>query len=796
MAFEGHQSTFANSLFPTYQRQASVNVGGGNNGNATLPFFSIPSVSLQEQDTVSYMPWSHNAHDDPYELINCVQSSIKSRNPTDNTDYDVETDLQGLVSSILDEADSQGSYYSEGGLPTCNPVWSPKTLREELLQYFQSEAKTQHNPTFSPNYVSREAFNKAQGQSMDKDVEEFCQQSNCLATNQQWLLNLSNGDKDSYTLRPQKLPPGLPMHNTVNAYPHTQNTVNAYPHIQIQQSKYDNTSADKDRGTNRPVNNFPDLSDVLRPQNEINNPCFDPYNEDHYIQSSAKSISNEQYVPQDINQLVSSFQSFMAGEHDSLCRRDFPNMHKQTFGMLHEDGMVEQWKITSPAVSTQSTPAIQTQKQLLGEYGIVQRERNGGVRKKTFKHDALQDLPGFSSQNTEYFQQPEPFSASVKLPNQYQNKMSMQRENINMSMNQYSKHHSQQGQMQNKPQMQKEKKMVQMSGILGEGFSTRPLTHTRMRDGDKKQVFSQNPYYDLQGGMQSQRFDGEISIISAGNTQQGMPLTYPVSDFRGRPSIPINSYFSSRSMLPYGSVAPGMDVCDMSGSESAAFKSYVSDMMTRGGESTYHGMASAMITSMVMNQGGPMIQLYFYLDECYEQWRCLEKERKRIEAILTKTFHGKRTAAVTNTTLPKTPPNPTRIDHLIVKQNREQAKVASLLDRMECLCNIPLHINIHTALNRHHMAIRITQARRKEEIANMSKHQQQRAHFTEDRDILLLVVALKDLAATTRKLCTAMWCALQMTLPKPVKRQDHYVDKEATRREGYSSPIEGYSFKL
>ncbi|GAA6218015.1 meiosis-specific coiled-coil domain-containing protein MEIOC isoform X1 [Lates japonicus] len=784
MAFDGHQSTFANSLFPTYQRQASVNVGGGSNRKATLPFVSVPSVSLQEQDTASYVPWSHNAHDDPCELISCSQSNVKSRKPTDNIDCDGETDLQGLVSNILDEADSQDSYYSEGSLPTCNPVWSPKTLREELLQYFHSEGKMQHNPTFPPNYVSREAFSKAQAQSVDKDVEEIFQQSNGLAINQQWLFNLPNGDRDNYTLRPQKLPPGLPVPNTGNI------------HLSLmQQSKYDNTSADKDRGNSQPVNNFPDFNDVFRPQSEMNSPCFDPYYEDHHVQSSAKPINTDQYVPQDINQLVSSFQSFMAGEHDSFCCRDFPNMHKQSFGMLHEDSMVEQWKITSPAVSTQSAPAMQTQKQLGGEFGMVQREINGGVRKQIFKHDAFQDLPGFSSQNTEYFQQSEPFTASV---NHYQNKMTMHRENFNVNMNQYSKHHIQQGQIQSKikPHMQKEKKMGHMSGFLGEGFSTRPLTNTHMRAGDKKQVFSQNPYFDFQGGMQSQRFDGENSMVSAGNTQQYMPLMYPVSDLRGHSNFPINSNFSSRPTLPYGSGVPGMDVCDMSASESAAFNSYVSDMMTRRGESSHHGMASAMTASLVMNQGGSVIQLYFYLDECYEQWRCLERERKRTEVILTKTFLGKRTTAVTNTTLPKTPPNPTRVDHLIVKQIREQAKVASLLDRMECLRNVPLHINIHTALNKHHMAICITQARRKEEIANMSKHQRQRAHFTEDRDILLLVIALKDLATTTRKVRTALWCALQVTLPKPVKRQDHCVNKEATGGEGGSSPFEGYTFKL
>ncbi|XP_059204272.1 meiosis-specific coiled-coil domain-containing protein MEIOC [Centropristis striata] len=783
MAFDGHQTTFASSLFPTYQRQASVNKGGGNNGSVALPF----SVSLQEQKTLPYMPWTHNAHDDPYSFINGAQNSIKSRKPTDSSDCDGETDLQGLVSNILDEADSQDSYYSEGSLPTCNPVWSPKTLTEELLQYFQSEAKTQNTPTFRPNYVSHEAFSKAQGQSVDKHVEEY-QQPNGLSTNQQWLFHLPNGDQDSNNRRPQKLPPGLPVPNTENTYL-----------SQVQQSKYDNMQAVKARENSQPVNNLPDLSNVLRSRSEMNSSCFHSCYEDQYTQSSTKPNSNEQLWPQDINQLVSSFQSFMAGEHDSLCCGDFPNIHRQTVGMQHEDSMVEQWKITSPAMSTQSTPAMQTPKQLPGDYGTVQMERNA-VRKQTFNRDACQDLPGFSSQNTEYYQPRKQFSASLNLPNQYQSNMTMHREKTSppINMNQYSRHHIQQGMMQSKlrPQMQRENKRVHMSGILGDGFSARPLTNTHMRGGDKKQALSQNPIFDHLGSMQT-RFNGENSMASVGNTQQLMPFIYPGSDPRLYPSVPINpSNFSSRSTLPYGSGVPGMDVGDMSANEFATFNSYVGDMMTCRGESTYHGMAPAMTTSMVMNQGGPVIQLSFYLDECYEQWRCLERERRRTEFIFTKTFLGKKTAAVVNTNLPKTPPNPTRVDHLIVNQMREQARVVSLLDRMERLCNTPLHISIHTAVNAHHMAVCITQVRRKEEIASMSKHQRQRAYFTEDKDTLLLVIALKDLAATTRKLRTALWCALQMTLPKPVKRQDHHVNKEATHTERGSSPFEGYSFKL
>ncbi|XP_049925365.1 meiosis-specific coiled-coil domain-containing protein MEIOC [Epinephelus moara] len=791
MALDGHQSMFANSLFPSYQHQASAHTGGGSNGSMALPSVAVPSVSIQEQDTAAYVPWSNNAHDDPYGLISYAKSSIESRKPTDNTDCDGETDLQGLVSNILDEADSRDSYYSEGGLPTCNPIWSPKTLKEELPQYFQSEAKMQHNLTFPPNYETCEAFNNAHRQSKDKDVEEFYQQSRGLSANQQWLFNLPNGDQDSYTLGPQKLPPGLPIPKTGNAYL-----------SQIQQSKFDNMPPEKDRGNIQHMNSFPDFSNVFRSQNEMNSPCLNPY-ENQYTQSSAKPISNKQYGPQDINQLVSSFQSFMAGELDSLCRGDFPNIHRQTVGMNHEDSMVEQWKITSPAMSTQSTPAMQTQKRLVGDFGTAQMEINGGVRKQTCKHDAFQDPPGFSPQNTEYFQPSKPFSASLNLPNQYHSSMAMHKEKtslpINMSMNQYTEHHIQQGLAQSKlkPQMQREKKGVHMSGFV-EGFFSRPTTNTNMRRGDKKQALSQNPYFDHLGSVQSQRFFGENSMATVGNTQQLIPFMYTVNDPRGYSSVPINSSdFSSRSTLSYGSVVPSIGVGDMmSAKESGASSSCVSDMMTCRRESTYHDMASASADSMVMNQGGIVIQLYFYLDECFEQWRTLKSERKRIEDILTKTFSGRRTTAVANTNIPKTPPNPTRVDHLIVNQRREQARVAGLLDRMERLCNTPLHMNIHTALSRHHMALCITQARRKEEIASMSRHQRQRAHFTEDRDTLLLVIALKDLAATTRKLCTALWCALQMTLPKPVKKQDHHVTREATHTQRGSSPFEGYSFKI
>ncbi|KAM8845931.1 uncharacterized protein moto [Spinachia spinachia] len=771
MAFNGHQSTLVNSLFPTFQRQASVNIENGNNGSVSLPFVSIPRASLQEQNAASYLPWSHVVHDDPYGLINCSQNNFKIRKPTDNTDCEGETDLQGLVSNILDERDSHDSYFSEGNLPTCNPIWSPKTLKEELLQYFQSEA---NQPTFPPNYASCETLSKAQGHSVDKDVKEFHQQSNGLSTDQQWPFHLPNGDKDTH--RPHKLPPGLSMavgRSVGNTFL-----------SQVPRHKYNNVPDETDRRDSQPVNNLPDLSNVFRPQNEMNSRCFPPYSEDQYVQSLRG------------DQLVSSFQSFMVGEHDSLCDGDSPNSQSQTSAMQHEDGMVQQWKIPSPFLSAQSTAVRRAPKQLGGDFGTAHMERNGGARRQTSNHEAFRGPSAFSPQNTEYYQASRTFSAPLNLPKQYQSNMTKHRENtppsINVGMNQYSRNPFGQGLIQGLMQGklnltgQREKKRMHMSGHLGEGFSSRPLSNTIMRRGGKKQALYQSPYHDRLGSVHAHRFDEENGAVVAGNTPQLMPYMYAVNDPRG---VSINPpHFSPRVTAPYGSCMAGRDPAD----ETAVFNSYVGDMLTCRGESTYHGM----VTPMVVNQGGPIIQLYFYLDECYEQWRSLEKERKRTEVILTKTFVGKITPAMANCNQPKSPANPTRVDTLIVNQMKEQAKVASVLDRMQCLSNASFHANVHTALNRYHMAICIAQARRKEELAGMSNHQQPRAHFPEDRDTLLLVIALKDLGATTRKMRTTLWCALQMTLPKAAKRPECHVTREATCSEMGSSAFEGYSFKV
>ncbi|XP_021480537.2 meiosis-specific coiled-coil domain-containing protein MEIOC isoform X1 [Oncorhynchus mykiss] len=870
MAFDRFQSASSgsDSFFSSNKHQTC---GTADNERLLQPYIPLPEFSLLEEPPMSYTPWS--AQDDPYQLINCTQNNVQSRNLPDGNDCGSEADLYGLVSNILEEADQMDSYYTEETLSQLKSVWSPKSMSDDCQQYFQSESKVQSN--FLPNHVYPESFSKAQGQPMNRGSEEFYQHFNGFDTSdQQWLLSSCNGDMDTrYSLQTQELPkpPGLPLPNVGNAY-----RSNTRP------SKHEYNTAEKVGGFCGSGNALSDHMDAFAPsfcpQSKINSQCFDHYYEEFPGQISAKPRRTKQYTMQEVNKLASNIQTLMVGEQDNACGRE--PQKRQSVQMQYDNIMAEQRNFSNTRMPGQSTQAMQFKKELGGEYGAMQRETDGGMKSKELLQSDFdsKDLSGFGPQHVEYFQKTKSLSASFNPTISHQNKMAVQKGSnplsTGLSLNQY--HYSQQNPLQNKlkqqhqqpmgncfssrpskmlshsvsefvPQhshqmqrgpppciqdysqgdgpslhssragqnqvrmgmgglrrgasdsdfeMQLDKSRMHMAGLVADGCSptqcldgkTRPQTSTHMTgDVDKKQGLLQNPYLDLLGSMYgSQRFGGGNGTVNAGKNPAFLPCMYQAMNDPRQNSchMSLNSAsFNSRSSFPYGGSIPPMDLCDLlPDGEFAAFNPYLNDMMGSSGENPYPGMMGGLRSPRIMrNRGGPMSQLHFHLEECYEQWRVLEKERKKTEDVLTKSYPGKRISVVTSSALPKIPPNPSRVDRLIVDQIREQAKVVSLLGKMERLRSFPLHANICSALDRHLEAIYITQARRKEEFVNTSNRQRQAStHFREDRDILLLATALRGLCLTTRKSRTALWCALQMTLPKS---NTDKLDEQSTSEE-------------
>ncbi|KAM6163491.1 LOW QUALITY PROTEIN: meiosis-specific coiled-coil domain-containing protein MEIOC [Rhynchocyon petersi] len=309
-------------------------------------------------------------------------------------------------------------------------------------------------------------------------------------------------------------------------------------------------------------------------------------------------------------------------------------------------------------------------------------------------------------------------------------------------------------------------------------FQVKPQSgHYEPEEGSKHlDGLSQNMYQDLlesQGHFISHRQgSGDSNINSRMNRTQASCFsnTCMMGDIRHNQSFQQfgSNGFTLRSTHPFGhSVVPLLDSYDLfSYDDLSHLYPYFNDMMY--GDNSFSGFVPTFgFQRPIKTRSGPASELHIRLEECYEQWRALEKERKKTELALAKNYPGKKVSSSNNTPIPRLTSNPSRVDRLIVDELREQARVVTLLGKMERLRSSPLHANISTALDRHLESIHIVQSRRKDEIVNASNRQRQGVpRCQDDRDVFALASAIKEMCMATRKARTTLWCALQMTLPK------------------------------
>uniref|UniRef100_A0A8C3DET2 Meiosis specific with coiled-coil domain n=2 Tax=Corvus moneduloides TaxID=1196302 RepID=A0A8C3DET2_CORMO len=319
--------------------------------------------------------------------------------------------------------------------------------------------------------------------------------------------------------------------------------------------------------------------------------------------------------------------------------------------------------------------------------------------------------------------------------------------------------------------------LAQQLGIIDslnkQRFQLKPQSeHCDLEGQNQADGVFQDMYQELlesQGQLHLGTGNGDTSAISAGSCLQapGIPNCM-VGDFRRNRQLG-PSTFPMRSPHVLGrSVAPLMEP-HTSFSQDDLKRLYPCFTEKMYGDSALSGFMSAFgFQKQVKSHSGPASELHVRLEECYEQWRALEKERKKTESALAKNFQGKKVSSTNNIPIPRLTSNPSRVDRLIVDQLREQARVVTLLGKMERLCSSPLHENISTALDKHLESIQVVQARRKDEIVNASSRQRHGPPRCQDeRVVLALAAAIRALCLATRKVRTVLWCALQVTLPKP-----------------------------
>ncbi|XGW15026.1 hypothetical protein V3C99_000923 [Haemonchus contortus] len=167
----------------------------------------------------------------------------------------------------------------------------------------------------------------------------------------------------------------------------------------------------------------------------------------------------------------------------------------------------------------------------------------------------------------------------------------------------------------------------------------------------------------------------------------------------------------------------------------------------------------------ILRRNNAVMESHARLEECCEEYRQLEKERKQTEAELARHNLGKKISSSNGLPIPRLPTAPSRVDRLIVDFFREHARITTLLSKMEQLRSAPLPSPVHQALKELLEAVTVLQhCRHHERTAILQQLRGETVRYDEEKETASLTQAL---IAVRRAACRARavnWCSLIWTL--------------------------------
>jgi len=162
-------------------------------------------------------------------------------------------------------------------------------------------------------------------------------------------------------------------------------------------------------------------------------------------------------------------------------------------------------------------------------------------------------------------------------------------------------------------------------------------------------------------------------------------------------------------------------------------------------------------TSIKMNNPSPpcppspgsAAAIQLRVEEAVWQFQTLEKERKKTEAALAKQNPGKRVSSNNGIQVPRLPLSPTKLDKMLVDSLREQARVLTLLNRVEVIEKKSLGEDLYSKLAMWKQKIQVVMTIRRRE------------RMKEDKDNGEQIdEALATMSAASKKVRTVLWILL------------------------------------